>query len=113
MYNVCANKAIRETNPRLSGAQALAMWKGFLQGAEASAVDWDGFYAMSEAVAVGDACASEFADMDTETFQLLGFSQADKGATRLQAKFRGNKARKRATEIAASQGNTVLVTLVY
>jgi hypothetical protein len=96
--------AMRQIHSELSAAQALAMWKGFKTGANVDAVDWDGFHAMVEAVAAGDECASEFADMAVEPFQMLGLPKADDAAVRLQARARGNKDRKVVQAVAASKG---------
>eukprot|EP00927_Polykrikos_kofoidii_P047330 TRINITY_DN41436_c0_g1_i1.p1 TRINITY_DN41436_c0_g1~~TRINITY_DN41436_c0_g1_i1.p1 ORF type:complete len:1177 (-),score=202.14 TRINITY_DN41436_c0_g1_i1:40-3570(-) len=89
------SRAIQQIHPRITNAQAFALWKGYLSGAGVIAVDFGGFHAMAEAIAIGDHCAVEFAAMTVEAFRLLGVTEADKHATRLQAAHRGHAHRKR------------------
>jgi len=86
--------ALREIHPRLTSAQALVLWRGFCSGAGEDSVDRDAFQAISEAVAIDDHCAAEFAEMSVEVFRQLGLQGGDDAAKRLQAAHRGFQVRK-------------------
>jgi hypothetical protein len=48
---------------------------------------------MAEAAAIGDQALCEFADMEEDSFTLLGKSAGESSALRIQSRFRGNQAR--------------------
>eukprot|EP00928_Gymnodinium_smaydae_P078650 TRINITY_DN62757_c0_g1_i1.p1 TRINITY_DN62757_c0_g1~~TRINITY_DN62757_c0_g1_i1.p1 ORF type:complete len:1051 (+),score=267.78 TRINITY_DN62757_c0_g1_i1:212-3154(+) len=89
--------AIRAVHPRLTSGQALALWRGYTKGTNEEVIDWEGFYAIAEAVAIDDHWAAEFADMSLECFQRLGVN-ADKQIAKLQARVRGSIIRRKKEE---------------
>merc|ERR1712187_714352 len=68
-------KAIVMACPRLTRGQVNAMWTGYCKGTGRDSWMLEDFCACAEAVEDGDlAAAAEFADMDCESFALLGSS---------------------------------------
>jgi len=96
--------ALSKVHPQLTPAQISVLWQGHASLADRDKVDLEAFIEMAEAVEKGDEAAAEWADMAAETFAMLGVAEGGKAATKIQANFRGNTARKNMLSGAASSG---------
>jgi len=94
--------ALSKVHPQLTPAQISVLWQGHASLAGRDKVDLEAFMEMGEAVQKGDEAAAEWADMSAETFAMLGAAEGSKAATKIQANFRGNSARKNLSSGAAS-----------
>jgi hypothetical protein len=96
--------ALSKVHPQLTPAQLSVLWQGHASLAERDKVDLEAFIEMAEAVEKGDEAAAEWADMAAETFAMLGAAEGGKAATKIQANFRGNAARKNISSGTPSSG---------
>lgn len=98
-------RALLGAQSSLKAGQARAIWAGFARGVDGAfqGVNLDLFRGICEAVEAGDARAAEFADINVDTFRLLGVDGMDAIATKIQAVARGANARKRIPTMCASQ----------
>jgi len=98
--------AVSEIHPRLTRGQTNILFKGYTSGTERSDIDLAGFVGICQAVAVGDREASEFADVNMETFQNLATAGGDEAALKIQCAQRQRAARAEvASRAEKKQGN--------
>jgi len=68
--------AISSAHPRVSEAQAFALWNGYVVGTSKDGVDLRGFAGIAEAIAIGDDQAAEFADLSRDRYLALAAQPA-------------------------------------
>jgi len=88
------DQALQQVLPgRVTSAQSRALFKGYVSHTGGSGVDLVGFSSMAEAVATGDDAAAEYADMDANTYCMMGDPDADAASSKIGAAIRGRQQR--------------------